>query len=51
MIFWWWEDAVDQARALAQWTDMRHKVKGARVGGLWWWVVEPVDVSLFEACS
>lgn len=51
MTFTWWEDAVAQATALAQWTDMKHTVKGIHVGNFWWWTVAPADVSLLEACS
>lgn len=41
MKFYWWDDAIAEARAFAQWTGLRHKVKGVLEGGLWFWVVEP----------
>jgi hypothetical protein len=39
--FYWWDDAIVQARALAQWTNLRHKVRGVLEEGLWWWIIEP----------
>lgn len=41
MKFHWWDDAVWAARAYAQWTNLRHKVKGVLEDGLWLWVIEP----------
>lgn len=58
MKFHWWDDARDQARALAQWTNLRHSVRGVLEDGLWLWVVEPgeplgqaASVARLEVCS
>lgn len=40
MRFHWWDDARDTARWYAQWTGLRHSVRGERVDGLWLWRVE-----------
>lgn len=49
----WWDDAVAEARAWAQWTGMRHRVKGVKINGLWCWRVEPSEIAkpVLEACS